>query len=71
MMSKRIKVVAFTIIIIIGAFFLLRSLIGDYFLKKNGKCINAVLVGEQSRVRSRKATLLFEFNYGGKKYDGN
>lgn len=70
-MMKRAKAIIFWVIMIVGVFILLRAFIGDYMLKKNGVCAKAILINEQNRVRSQKATLLYEFNVNGKYYKGN
>lgn len=70
-MADRLKAIIFWLIITAGVFILLRTFIGDYMLKKNGICAKAVLINEQNRLRSQKATLLYEFAVNGKSYDGN
>ncbi|HEV8269993.1 MAG TPA: hypothetical protein VGQ04_01740 [Chitinophagaceae bacterium] len=70
-MTRRIKVIVFWVIIISCLFFLLRSIVGDKILKQNGKCKVAFLIDDISKIKSQKATLIYEFTIGNKKYKGN
>ena len=53
------------------SYIFLKTIIGNALLKNGGKCIAAVLINEQNRVRSHRATLLYEFKYNGNSYKGN
>ncbi len=70
-MNKRFKTTVFWVIIISCVFFLLRSIVGDAMLKRNGKCTIGFLVNDINKVRSQKATLLYEFAYKNETYKGN
>lgn len=52
-------------------FISVRTFIGDLLLKKSGVCAKAVLINEQNRVRSQRATLLYAFVVNGKNCNGN
>jgi hypothetical protein len=68
---KRIKLLIFIGIMGWISYIFLKTIIGNALLKNGGKCIAAVLINEQNRVRSHRATLLYEFKYNGNSYKGN
>lgn len=70
-MNRRLRAMIFWILITIGVLFILRSIVGDVLLKRNGKCTTAFLINDIIRTKSQKATLLYEFAINGNTYNGN
>ena len=68
---KTAKVLIFILIIGWLGWVLLKTILGNVLLKDNGVCVKALLINEQNRVRSHKATLLYQFMYKNKVYEGN
>ena len=69
----RVKVMAFFtwIIVIYAISIVLWTLFGNYLLKKNGNCTNAILINEQIDAQASKPTLVYEFVINGKNYKRN
>ncbi|MBZ5858556.1 hypothetical protein [Flavihumibacter profundi] len=71
MITKKIRLIIFWVIISAGVFFLLCSIIVDILLKSKGECKMAILTNEKNRIRSQKSTLFYEFYIQNRKYKGN